>query len=778
MSKEDLVGKVVGKYKIVEKIGEGGMGIVYKGIQISLNRPVAMKMLPQNLASDKDFVTRFKQEALSVAKLNHRNIIQVYDTDELEGNYFIIMEYVEGETLDDLLKRKKVLSLDFTLEILQQVGMALSYAHKHGVVHRDIKPGNIMIAEDGSIKVMDFGIAKVQDSSVKTKTGMSIGTPEYMSPEQVKGTNVDSKSDMYAFGVLSYRMLAGELPFKGKDPFATAYKQLHEEVPSPRAKNPKISPETEEMVLKCMKKDKDQRYQDMNDIIQLLKRLLRQPAAADGRTVAVPKDAGATVMAKDIIKKAKIPIKAIIPAVLLVVVIIGIYIVRTTGKKDIPSAHVAEKPFIDKEKTAEEKLEEIIAKDIEQQKPVIAKEEEPEKKKVLKAEDSRLVEMRKKNEGKIKANLIRGKIRFNLGAQNPIEYKLAIKHFETVLELDPDNIEAKEYRRLALEGIIRAEIKAKTKIIKRVEEKKQKKQKKLVMVDKVKKPVLPFKKEIPIGGLFSFDGIVGKNAQINFIQGITIDNSDNIYVIDTIGRQNSTVIKLGPEGNLLSTWQNPDIGKPMDIDVDKQGNIYICNIAAYSIKKFNPQGMLVASIGSRGHGNGKLDQPRGVAVDKEGNVYVADTRHYRIQKFDKYGNYLTVWGKRGVGNAQFSYILDVAVDESGNVYALDYKLCNIQKFDSAGNFLLKFGRPGQLLHPRRIAINNGYVFVVDASNRAQVFDTSGNYITKWGSRGSGDGQFNSPTGIAFDSKGYVYVTDSGNKRQFINSRIQKFRPNF
>ncbi len=766
MSKENLIGKTVGKYKIVEKIGEGGMGIVYKGIQISLNRPVAMKMLPQSLASDKDFVTRFKQEALSVAKLNHRNIIQVYDTEQLEGNYFIIMEYIEGETLDELLKRKKALPLDFTLEILQQVGMALSYAHKHGVVHRDVKPGNIMIAADGSIKVMDFGIAKVQDSSVKTKTGMSIGTPEYMSPEQVKGTGVDSKSDMYAFGVLSYRMLAGELPFKGKDPFATAYKHLHEDIPSPRAKNPKISPETEEMVLKCMKKDKDQRYQDMNDVIHLLKKLLRHSTPADGKTMAIPEDAGATVMAKNIIKKAKMPIKAIIPAVLLVVVIISIYIVRSTGKKEIPSPHIVEK-------TAEEKLEEIIAKDAEPQKPVITKEEEPEKKQVLKPEDSRLVEMRKKNEEKIKTNLIRGKVRFNLGAQNTSEYRLAIKHFETVLELDPDNVEAKEYRRLALEGIIKAEIKAKTEVIERAEEKKQKKQEKLAKIDK-DKVIWPVGKKIPKGGLFRFDSVIGKNTQINFIQGITIDKSDNIYVIDTVGRQSSSVLKLSPEGELLAAWQSPDIGRPMDIDVDKEGNIYVCNMTTYSIKKFNTEGTLVASIGKRGHGKGELDQPRGVAVDKEGNIYVADTRHYRIQKFDKDGNYLTAWGKRGAGNSQFSYIWDVAADESGNVYALDYKLGNVQKFDSAGNFLLKFGRLGQ--RPQKIAIKNGYVFVVSAANMIQVFDASGNYITKWGSRGGGDGQFNSPTGVAFDSKGYIYVTDTGNRRRLINSRIQKFRP--
>ncbi|MDO9464291.1 MAG: protein kinase [bacterium] len=773
MSKEDLVGKIVGKYKIVEKIGEGGMGIVYKGIQISLNRPVAMKMLPQNLASDKDFVTRFKQEALSVAKLNHRNIIQVYDTEQLEGNYFIIMEYIEGETLDELLKRKKALPLDFTLEILQQVGMALSYAHKHGVVHRDVKPGNIMIAADGSIKVMDFGIAKVQDSSVKTKTGMSIGTPEYMSPEQVKGTGVDSKSDMYAFGVLSYRMLAGELPFKGKDPFATAYKHLHEDIPSPRAKNPKISLETEEMVLKCMKKDKNQRYQDMNDVIQLLKRLLRQPATADGKTVAIPGDAGVTVMAKDIVKKTKIPIKAIVPAVLLVVIIIGIYIAISTGKKDIPSPHVVEKSTIDKVKTAEKKVEETIAKDIESQKPVVTKEEEPEKKKVLEAEDSRLVEMRKKNEEKIKSSLTRGKIHFNLGAQNSGEYKLAIENFEAVLELSPDNIEAREYKRLAMEGIIRAEMQAKAKPKERVEEKEQKKQEKLAKVDK-DKVIWPVGKKIPIGGLFRFDSVIGQNTQINFIQGITIDNSDNIYVIDTVGKQNSSVLKLSPKGDLLAAWQNKDIGRPMDIDIDKEGNVYICNMSTYSINKFSPEGTLVASIGKRGHGKGQLDQPRGVAVDKEGNVYVADTRHYRIQKFDKDGNYLTAWGKRGAGNSQFSYIWDVAADESGNVYALDYKLGNVQKFDSAGNFLLKFGRLGQ--RPQKIAINNGYMFVVSAANMIQVFDASGNYITKWGSRGGGDGQFNSPTGIAFDSKGYVYVTDTGNRRQLINSRIQKFRP--
>ena len=444
MSKENLIGRTIGRYKIIEKIGEGGMGVVYKGIQISLKRPVAIKILPQSMVSDTEFVKRFKQEALAIAKLNHRNIIQVHDTEQLEGNYFIIMEYIKGETLDELLKRKKSLPLDFTLEILQQVGMALSYAHKHGVVHRDVKPGNIMITEDGSVKVMDFGIAKVQDSSVKTKTGMSIGTPEYMSPEQVKGTGVDSKSDMYAFGVLSYRMLAGELPFKGKDPFATAYKHLHEDIPSPRTKNPEISPETEEMVLKCMKKDKNQRYQDMNDIIQLLKRLLRQPTPTDGKTVAIPGNAVATVM----------PIKAIVPAVLLVVVIIGIYVWKATGR-DVTSA-VKKKIVAEKEEKITQKLDQRKLVHVEKgvvQEKVEAKVSEPEEI----TEASHLVKVKKRNEEKIKANLIRGKICFNLGAQDPIEYKTAIEYFESVIKLDPENVEAREYRRLARKAIVKTE---------------------------------------------------------------------------------------------------------------------------------------------------------------------------------------------------------------------------------------------------------------------------------------------------------------------------------
>lgn len=224
----------ISRYRVLGLIGKGGMGIVVKGYDEMLQRTVAIKILSPHLAQDETTVARFLSEARAAASLQHPNIITIYEAGEDKGLYYFVMEFVNGKDLATVLRERGSLSVEETLVIAEQIASALDYAHQRGIIHRDIKASNIMVTVDGLVKVTDFGIARVLGGERFTQTGVLVGTPEYMAPELWEGKEASKASDIYAFGVLVYEMLTGEVPFSGTTPMAVGYKHVHEPVPIER----------------------------------------------------------------------------------------------------------------------------------------------------------------------------------------------------------------------------------------------------------------------------------------------------------------------------------------------------------------------------------------------------------------------------------------------------------------------------------------------------------------------------------------------------------------
>lgn len=261
---ESLIGRNLGKYQVLEKLGQGGMGMVFKALQPSLNRTVAIKVLPAQLAMDPEFVQRFRQEAQVIASLQHDAIVHVYDIDEAllpsgERIYFIVMELVEGQTLRQWVGRGRALPPSEVQRIGCELARALEYAHRRGIVHRDIKTANAMITADSKVKLMDFGIAK-SAGGIRTMTGSLLGTPEYMAPEQARSGKVSPQSDIYSLGVLLFELATGQLPFSGDEPFAVALQHLSQEPPRPRDVNAGVPPWLERIILKAMAKEPGERH--------------------------------------------------------------------------------------------------------------------------------------------------------------------------------------------------------------------------------------------------------------------------------------------------------------------------------------------------------------------------------------------------------------------------------------------------------------------------------------------------------------------------------------
>ena len=294
---------VGGRYELGELLGRGGMAEVRRAVDQRLGRSVAVKQLRADLATDPTFQARFRREAQSAAGLNHPTIVAVYDTgeelDPLTGVAipYIVMELVEGPTLRDILKDGRKILPERALELTQGVLDALSYSHKAGIVHRDIKPANVMLTASGSVKVMDFGIARAvaDTSATMTQTAAVIGTAQYLSPEQARGETVDARSDLYSAGCLLYELLVGRPPFVGDSPVSVAYQHVREAPTPPSQLDPELGPEIDAVVLKALAKDPAERYQSARDMKADITRLLAgQQTAAQQATALVPV-AGAAV---------------------------------------------------------------------------------------------------------------------------------------------------------------------------------------------------------------------------------------------------------------------------------------------------------------------------------------------------------------------------------------------------------------------------------------------------------------------------------------------------
>ena len=262
-------------YRILEQIGKGAMGAVYKALQLSLNRTVALKILPPSLATDKKYIARFLQEAKVVAQLNHENIIYVIDVGESQGVYYYAMEYVEGKTVKRMVEENGPLDKTQVVDIAIQAARALECACSHGIVHRDIKPANIMVTPEGVVKLCDFGLARQLDMDVRGVTATIAGTPYYISPEQIRNDPLDTRTDIYALGGTMYFMATGSVPFTGRSPAIVMTKHLYEKPVPPHLKNSAIPRQLEMIILRCLQKRPEDRFQSPTDLLNALIHLRR-----------------------------------------------------------------------------------------------------------------------------------------------------------------------------------------------------------------------------------------------------------------------------------------------------------------------------------------------------------------------------------------------------------------------------------------------------------------------------------------------------------------------
>jgi serine/threonine protein kinase len=275
---DELIGQKIGGYEIASVIGRGGMATVYKAHQVSMNRTVALKVLPRHFATDESYLQRFHQEVKIVSQLEHRSIVPVYDHGEHEGQPYLTMRFMSGGSVDDLLTNGPM-PLDRILSILEQIAPALDYAHSKGVLHRDMKPSNVLMDDDHGAYLTDFGIARVLgETGGQITTQGIVGTPSYMSPEQAQGQPLDARSDLYGLGVMLFEMATGRRPFESETPYSIAVMQVTTPPPMPRAVNPALPQVVESVILKALKKRKEDRFNTAAELVAALKQAINEPA--------------------------------------------------------------------------------------------------------------------------------------------------------------------------------------------------------------------------------------------------------------------------------------------------------------------------------------------------------------------------------------------------------------------------------------------------------------------------------------------------------------------
>jgi len=320
-----------GRYQVIEELGHGGMGRVYKVHDTDIKEKIALKVLRPEIALDKETIERFSNELKLARKISHRNVCRMFDLGKAEGTTFITMEFVPGEDLKKFIRKSGQLGTGRAVSIGKQVCEGLAEAHHLGIVHRDLKPQNIMVDEDGNARIMDFGIARSLRGKGITGAGVMIGTPEYMSPEQVEGKDVDQRSDIYSLGIILYEMLTGQVPFEGDTPFTIGVKHKSEIPRDPREMNTQIPPDLGRLVLKCLEKDKAKRYQSAGELHAELEKI--EQGLPTTERVA-PKRKPFTSRQITVSFRLK---KVIIPAAALVaVVVIGIALIKILPKKGAP----------------------------------------------------------------------------------------------------------------------------------------------------------------------------------------------------------------------------------------------------------------------------------------------------------------------------------------------------------------------------------------------------------------------------------------------------------
>jgi serine/threonine protein kinase len=569
----------IGRYEIIEAIASGGFATVYRARDNQLGRGVALKVLHSHMAADPQHVERFLREPRMAASLSHPNVVTIHEVGREGDTHFIAMEYLPY-SLDWVLQQPERLAPSYALSIARQVALALQAAHQQGVVHRDLKPQNIMFTQDGTPKVTDFGIARAAELSTMTASGIVLGTPHYMSPEQAQGQRVDARSDIYSLGCVLYQMLTGALPFAATTPWEVV--RQHIETPPRRVRQlqPDITAPVEHLVNRCLQKDPNRRYQSAGELADALGGLLgqaqgtarHQPVPAAEPAVARPRFGS-----QDSQERVKLAggrgkwwLAGAVVVLLLAVVggLVGAAAMRagegsTPASTPIPTEEMPT-PIFTPASTNSPAPTATFTPTLQPPATISSPPFEVEF----------LTKWGSQGSGD-------GQFWAPVG--------IAVENSENVYVVDSGN-----YQKFDSRGTF-------------------------------------------LGKWNSQDSGGGQYYQ--YPEGIAVDEMGNVYVID---RENYCVQKFSSDGVFLVKWGTRGTGDgrfewPSDIAVDSSGNVYISDAVNHRVQKFNSQGEFLAKWGSEGSSDGQFSGPWGIAADGLGNVYVADGGNYRVQKFNSDG---------------------------------------------------------------------------------------------------------------------------------------------
>lgn len=644
---------VLEKYEILEEIGRGGMGLVYRAKDLRLGRIVAIKelVLSQTIAGGdrNDIIARFKREAQTAANLNHPNVVTIFDVGDENNRHFIAMEFLPGKTLQDYLTEGHKYTMDELLDILMQISSGLEHAHSKGIVHRDVKPGNVKILDDNTVKLMDFGIARIENSSSQlTQDGTMLGTLGYISPEQLHNSKgVDSRADIFSFGAMMYEIFTNKLPFDGGTVGSTILKIMTENPLNPRKINPEIPEMIENIILKCLQKDPDKRYQKFKEVLQelmLCKMMFKNPDLTTQTNISSTSPG----------VYAPAPPPPFKPGILEPDSLPGIEIppiqstLKTVAELDSPAPPEIELPREYKQLSQREP-------DLPENEPT------PLPEHIESHGDIRIAFVR-----------IIGKMGTAKG-QFASPRGIALSNQGIILVADTQNRRVQAFDSFGTWQYLLQVSEMQSPVDVAIDN-----SGKIYVIDSMDNKVRVFDTSGNI--TLRFGGKGGSNGQFKATSGIAINN-DRVYITDTEGYKVQVFNLNGQIQTIFGKYgiKPGEYKSPYGIAVDDQ-KIYILDYGIPRVQVIDKDGISRLVFGQRGTAKGQFSIPKGIGVDKYGRIYVADTLNHRIQVFDRTGKWIYSFGSKGVGQGQFMGPEGIVVGNDGSIFVLDKGNNRVQVF--------------------------------------------------------------------------------------------------
>lgn len=748
-------------YKILAEIGRGGMGIVYRAHDAVNNRTVAIKQLIlENIdpTKHKEFQNRFRREALTASRLVHPNIVKVFEISKDPDSYFYVMEYLEGVSLRKEISRQSgPFSVPDFWKILKQVADGLSFAHSMNVVHRDVKPDNIFILDDGTVKVTDFGIARVADleETSLTKTGVMLGTLAYVSPEQLQNAKtVDHRADIFSLGVVSYEALGGELPFTGDGIAATIVKIMsHEEKPL-AAVNKDITPELSATISRALRKRPRDRYRSVKDFIRDFEHAINLAGGDiryDTGELQLMSTSTDIVIDKQLLQTSTID-----------------------NASELSGAHsrlvAQEREPDDYTNNADESDEEFDEERHSEEEPQVLEETfvsvdtgdfgiKLDKDDVLRER----AKLKQGASGRHKPiSSYSSQASDKASSYGPAKGNYASKDGSEKAYLYDTQSEAEALKARGIAPHIAPPPKGRASgLAARMAQ----------SDDSLVSPTYQ-----PIKYLFTIDHH-GSNADKPFQEPSVVSyRSGKLIVADTanrivhmFNRDGRWLCDLTARPDLASKTGGGKLTKPSGIAIDERGRIYICDSSDHYVRVFDPQGSFIKEFKNIQGGDGGL---QGIAIDSTGLLYLSDVSNSCLQVFQSdIGVWVRRVGEKGDEPGQLQLPSGLASDRINRIYVVDYGTCKVSIFNKSGAVVRTFGKKGSQKGmfnvPRGIAVDkHDRIYVLDSLNhRIQVFGSAGDWLYTFGTVGNGPDEFLGPSGLSIDNENnLLFVADKGNRR--------------